>query len=150
MRARRVKITEEELAEAWDASRVDSGPWTVSLTFPYRGRSQRAIWRYDPHRREVFRRMIDASDAITGFESQIYRTIPHDMMRALPRLSVPAMFIGGAQSDVVRRLRLAGMKPKFRMRKVAGGHLFPFEHPQAAARSIVQALEELSAAPRAA
>jgi pimeloyl-ACP methyl ester carboxylesterase len=78
-------------------------------------------------------------------EYQIYRTIPHDMMRALPELSVPAMFIGGAQSNVVRQLRLAGMKPKFRMRKVPGGHLFPFEEPQAAARSIVQALEELSA-----
>ena len=78
-------------------------------------------------------------------EYQIYRTIPHDMMRALPELSVPAMFIGGARSDVVRQLRLAGMKPKFRMRRVPGGHLFPFEEPQEAARSIVQALEELSA-----
>jgi pimeloyl-ACP methyl ester carboxylesterase len=83
-------------------------------------------------------------------EYQIYRTIPHDMMRALPKLAVPAMFIGGAESDVVRRVRLAGMKPKFRMRKVAGGHLFPFEQPAQAARSIVQALEELSRVPRAA
>jgi pimeloyl-ACP methyl ester carboxylesterase len=83
-------------------------------------------------------------------EYQIYRTIPHDMMRALPGLSVPATFIGGEKSDVVRRLRLAGMKPKFKMRKVPGGHLFPFEHPAAAARSIVLALEELGAAPRAA
>ena len=53
LRARRAKITEEELADMWDASRVDGAPWTVSLTFPYRGRQQRAIWRYDPHRREV-------------------------------------------------------------------------------------------------
>jgi hypothetical protein len=53
MRARRVKITEEELADAWDASRVDGAPWTVTLTFSYRGRPQRAVWRYDPHRREV-------------------------------------------------------------------------------------------------
>ncbi|MFY9587862.1 MAG: septation protein SepH, partial [Actinomycetota bacterium] len=53
MRARRVKITEEELADAWDASRVDGAPWTVTLTFTYRGRQQRAVWRYDPHRREV-------------------------------------------------------------------------------------------------
>jgi pimeloyl-ACP methyl ester carboxylesterase len=83
-------------------------------------------------------------------EYQIYRTIPHDMMRALPTLSVPAVFIGGAHSDVVRRVRLAGMKPRFRMRKVPGGHLFPFEEPAEAARSIVQALEELTCAPRAA
>ena len=84
-----------------------------------------------------------------AIEYQIYRTIPHDMMRHLPKLRVPAVFIGGAESDVVRRVRLAGMKPKFTMRKVPGGHLFPFERPQDAAMSIVQALEAIEAAPRA-
>ena len=72
-----------------------------------------------------------------AIEYQIYRTIPHDMMRHLPKLRVPAVFIGGAESDVVRRVRLAGMKPKFRMRKVPGGHLFPFERPREAAAAIV-------------
>jgi surfactin synthase thioesterase subunit len=62
---------------------------------------------------------------------------------------VPAVFIGGESSDVVRRVRLAGMKPKFRLRKVPGGHLFPFERPREAARSIAQALAELCAAPPA-
>jgi pimeloyl-ACP methyl ester carboxylesterase len=76
-------------------------------------------------------------------ESHIYRTIPHDMMKHLPKLRVPAVFIGGAESDVVRRVRLAGMKPKFRMRKVPGGHLFPLERPRDAATSIVQALDDL-------
>ena len=84
-----------------------------------------------------------------AIESQIYRTIPHDMMRHLPKLRVPAVFIGGESSDVVRRVRLAGMKPKFRLRKVPGGHLFPFERPREAARSIAQALAELCAAPPA-
>jgi pimeloyl-ACP methyl ester carboxylesterase len=81
-------------------------------------------------------------------EYQIYRTIPHDMMRHLQSLRVPAAFIGGADSEVVRRVRLAGMRPKFRLRKVAGGHLFPFENPREAARSIAAALEELEASPR--
>jgi len=81
-------------------------------------------------------------------EYQIYRTIPHDMMRHLRRLRVPAAFIGGADSEVVRRVRLAGMRPKFRMRKVPGGHLFPFEHPREAATSIAQALDELESVPR--
>jgi pimeloyl-ACP methyl ester carboxylesterase len=76
-------------------------------------------------------------------ESQIYRTIPHDMMKHLPQLRVPAAFIGGEDSDVVRRVRLAGMKPKFRMRRVPGGHLFPFERPRDAATSIVQVLAGL-------
>jgi DUF3071 family protein len=53
LRARRVKITEEELADAWDASRVDNQPWLIALTFTYRGREQRATWRYDPHTREI-------------------------------------------------------------------------------------------------
>jgi pimeloyl-ACP methyl ester carboxylesterase len=83
-------------------------------------------------------------------EYRIYRTIPHDMMRHLPKLRVPAAFIGGADSDVVRRIRLAGMRPKFVFRKVPGGHLFPFEHPREAARSIARALDDLGAAPRAA
>ena len=83
-------------------------------------------------------------------EYEIYRTIPHDMMRHLPKLRVPAAFIGGADSDVVRRIRLAGMRPKFTFRRVPGGHLFPFEHPREAARSIAQALAELEAAPRGA
>jgi pimeloyl-ACP methyl ester carboxylesterase len=81
-------------------------------------------------------------------EYRIYRTIPHDMMRHLRSLRVPAAFIGGADSDVVRRVRLAGMRPKFSMRKVPGGHLFPFEHPREAATSLAQALEDLSASPR--
>jgi pimeloyl-ACP methyl ester carboxylesterase len=84
-----------------------------------------------------------------AIEYQIYRTIPHDMMRHLRELRVPAAFIGGADSDVVRRVRLAGMRAKFRLHQVPGGHLFPFEHPDEAARSIARALQELEAAPRA-
>ena len=85
-----------------------------------------------------------------AIEYQIYRTIPHDMMRHLPKLRVPAAFIGGADSDVVRRIRLAGMRPKFVFRKVPGGHLFPFEHPREAATSIARALDDPAAAARAA
>jgi pimeloyl-ACP methyl ester carboxylesterase len=85
-----------------------------------------------------------------AIETQIYRTIPHDMMRHLARLRVPAAFIGGADSDVVRRVRLAGMRPKFAFHEVPGGHLFPFQHPREAARSIARALEALSASPPAA
>ena len=78
-----------------------------------------------------------------AIEYQIYRTIPHDMMKHLPKLHVPAAFIGGEDSDVVRRVRLAGMKPKFQLRKVPGGHLFPFERPRDAATSIAQVLDGL-------
>jgi hypothetical protein len=53
LRARRVRITEDELKAAWDASRSDTQPWVITLTFPYRGREQRAMWRFDPRTGEV-------------------------------------------------------------------------------------------------
>jgi len=76
-------------------------------------------------------------------ETQIYRTIPHGMMKSLVSLRVPAGFIGGADSDVVKRVRLAGMRPKFVLRKVPGGHLFPLERPREAAQAVLELLEEL-------
>ncbi len=76
-------------------------------------------------------------------ETQIYRTIPHGMMQHLRELRVPAGFIGGADSDVVRRVRIAGMRPKFRLCKVPGGHLFPLERPREAAQAVAQLLDEL-------
>ncbi|HZM33370.1 MAG TPA: alpha/beta hydrolase [Burkholderiales bacterium] len=76
-------------------------------------------------------------------EYQIYRTIPHGMMRHLRDLRVPAGFIGGEDSDVVRRVRLAGMRPKFVICRVPGGHLFPLERPREAAQAIVDILDAL-------
>jgi pimeloyl-ACP methyl ester carboxylesterase len=76
-------------------------------------------------------------------ETQIYRTIPHGMMKSLGALRVPAGFLGGADSDVVRRVRLAGMRPKFVLRKVPGGHLFPLERPREAAQALLQLIDEL-------
>jgi pimeloyl-ACP methyl ester carboxylesterase len=82
-------------------------------------------------------------------EYQIYRTIPHGMTRSLARLRVPAGFIGGATSDVVRRVGLAAMRRRFILRKAPGGHLFPFEHPHAAATLLARLLDELESSPRA-
>jgi pimeloyl-ACP methyl ester carboxylesterase len=76
-------------------------------------------------------------------ETQIYRTIPHGMMKSLGALRVPAGFIGGADSDVVQRVRLAGMRQKFVLRKVPGGHLFPLERPHEAARAMLELIEAL-------
>ena len=77
-------------------------------------------------------------------EYQIYRTIPHGMIRHLANLEVPAGFIGGERSDVVRRVGLAAMRDRFTMRTVPGGHLFPFEHPREAALAVLQLLDELA------
>ncbi len=78
-----------------------------------------------------------------AIETQIYRTLPHDMSRHLRALRVPAGFIGGQRSDVVRRVGLAAMRGRFALRKVPGGHLFPFEHPREAAAEIASLLAAL-------
>jgi pimeloyl-ACP methyl ester carboxylesterase len=79
-------------------------------------------------------------------EYRIYRTIPHDMSRELRHLETPAGFIGGTESDVLRRVGLGAMRgPRFAKRRVPGGHLFPFEHPQLAAAAVGEMLARLSA-----
>ncbi len=75
-------------------------------------------------------------------EYRIYRCIPHDMSRHLARLRVPAGFVGGAESDVIRRVGLAAMRA-FRKRRVPGGHLFPLERPREAAAAVGELLREL-------
>ena len=81
-----------------------------------------------------------------AIEYQIYRTIPHDLHRLLPSLKVRAGFVGGAHSDVVRRVGLSSMRQAgFAFRRIPGGHLFPFEHPQASADAILEMTGRLAA-----
>jgi pimeloyl-ACP methyl ester carboxylesterase len=76
-------------------------------------------------------------------EYQIYRTIPHGMSRRLRALRVPGGFAGGEHSDVVRRAGLATTRRRFALRKVSGGHLFPFEHPAEAAAAVTALADEI-------
>lgn len=78
-------------------------------------------------------------------EYAIYRTLPHDMSRHLARLRVPAGFIGGETSDVLRRVGMGTMRgARFIKQRVPGGHLFPFEHPAVTARAIDAQITELA------
>lgn len=88
-----------------------------------------------------FRLLIDPE-----IEYLIYRTIPHGMGRHLRSLKVPAGFVGGVDSDVLRRVGLGAMRgPRFAKLRVPGGHLFPFEHPLLAAAAVEELLATLSA-----
>lgn len=78
-------------------------------------------------------------------EYQIYRSVPHDMVYYCNRLRVPAGFIGGRHSNEVRRVGLAHTRRSFRVKRIEGGHLFPFERPQAAAEAVRQLVAELLA-----
>src|SRR5256885_3274280 len=78
-----------------------------------------------------------------AIEYRIYRTFPHDLAKELPRLRVPAGVICGRESTESRRTGLATMRRHFRVVRVQGGHLFPFERPEAAAQAIREMAAEL-------
>jgi pimeloyl-ACP methyl ester carboxylesterase len=78
-------------------------------------------------------------------EYRIFRTFPHAMHRALPALSVRGGLICGRESADPRRMGLAISNRYFRVTRVPGGHLFPFEHPEAAASAIREMAETLAA-----
>jgi pimeloyl-ACP methyl ester carboxylesterase len=69
-------------------------------------------------------------------EYRIYRTIPHDLVRDLPALAVPAGFVCGEDSGEMRRPGLVDVRRYFRVARVPGGHLFPFERPREAAAAL--------------
>ena len=70
-------------------------------------------------------------------ETQIYNTLPDNLERLLKRhpLKCPAAFIGGRQSEEMKRagLGLTEHVTKGRMSFIDGGHLFPMEKPLATA-----------------
>jgi pimeloyl-ACP methyl ester carboxylesterase len=82
-------------------------------------------------------------------EYRIYRAIPHHFADYKSPLSVPAGFIGGRDSDEVRRVGLSMMKRRyhFRFMRVEGTHLFPFEHPEATADAIGGMIDRVLADP---
>jgi pimeloyl-ACP methyl ester carboxylesterase len=69
-------------------------------------------------------------------EYRIYRAFPHALAKKLPALTVPGGLICGSESADVRQFGLATMQRFFPVVRVDGGHLFPFEHPGAAAHAI--------------
>jgi pimeloyl-ACP methyl ester carboxylesterase len=80
-----------------------------------------------------------------SIEYRIYRAFPDSLAKELPALRVPAGFICGRKSEDARQLGLATTRRYFRVVRVEGGHLFPFEHPESAARAIREMAEALTA-----
>lgn len=86
-------------------------------------------------------------------ETAIYNTLPHHLDRLLRRhpLSCPVAFVGGTQSEEMRRVgltmthKLCGREPSERLQFIDGTHLFPMEHPEATAAAIDRALRHFMA-----
>jgi pimeloyl-ACP methyl ester carboxylesterase len=67
-------------------------------------------------------------------ESSIYQSIPANAWSLLKRLSTPALFIIGEHSDTVNQRgfrRIRKIRGEQEVRNINGGHLFPFEQPEA-------------------
>ena len=113
-------------------------------------RNKRAFQGFDPEclRDYVTLGMVPSPGGVRlafdpGIEYRIYRTFPHGLAKELPRLPVPAGFICGRESAHVRQIGLAATRRYFRVVRVAGGHLCPFERPEAAAQAIREMAAEL-------
>jgi pimeloyl-ACP methyl ester carboxylesterase len=63
----------------------------------------------------------------------------------MPALRIPAGFIFGRESADARQIGLATTRRYFRVVRVEGGHLFPFERPEVAARAVREMAESLCA-----
>lgn len=78
-------------------------------------------------------------------EYQIYRTLPHNLPSLKGKLKTPSALIYGDKSTVVNKMDLRYMQRHFDVQNIEihGTHLFPMEHPKAAAQSITQAVDKL-------
>jgi pimeloyl-ACP methyl ester carboxylesterase len=81
-------------------------------------------------------------------ESAVYNTLPHNLdrlLRAHP-LQCPLAFIGGTESEEMRRVGMAMTRKlaKERISLLAGTHLFPMETPHETAAAIDAALQSLA------
>lgn len=79
----------------------------------------------------------------TEIEYAIYRTLPHDIARFARRLQMPAGLIAGTRSDLRERISLRTSMAHFTVADIDGGHLFPLEQPEAAARAVTGMIARL-------
>lgn len=74
-----------------------------------------------------------------NIEYQIYNTIPHNLKQVVNSLDIPVGLVYGSKSDIIRGFDLRNMKKhiaNLHIKRVMGGHLFPFEVPHATALAV--------------
>jgi pimeloyl-ACP methyl ester carboxylesterase len=79
-------------------------------------------------------------------ETEIYRTLPHDMGALLDKpFPVPVGFIGGTRSEELRQAGIGATRklvgPNLAM--IEGGHLYPMEKPLVTAREVERMIARL-------
>lgn len=78
-------------------------------------------------------------------EYQIYRTLPHNLSDYRHRRKVPTALLYGNATNVIHPVDLSYMQKQMHIitHVTPGSHLFPFEHPQQAAKDLELVYHEL-------
>ena len=76
-------------------------------------------------------------------EYEIYRTLPHNMAAKAAHLEIPGGFLGGTRSSMLTPGRLAATRRRLQVETIEGGHLFPFQRPEATAQAIYEMARRL-------
>ncbi|WP_110710028.1 alpha/beta hydrolase [Salinicola sp. CR57] len=77
-------------------------------------------------------------------EAAVFRHLPDHLASVLRKLAVPLTVIAGEQSDLLTPGRRRSLERLgIRLRCVPGGHMFPFEQPEATREAIVRAVGEM-------
>ncbi len=78
-------------------------------------------------------------------EHQIYRSMPHGLHRYHGKLAVPGAYFVGAETDLVGPAERLNAHRHFGLtvHTVSGSHLFPLEHPQLTAATLLKVLPTL-------
>ncbi len=80
------------------------------------------------------------------WESRIFSLVPIDTWDAVTRVRLPILFIRGAMSDLIidrTWTQLQRLLPHARFVELDGGHMIPFEQPQAVAQAALDFIDSL-------
>lgn len=79
-------------------------------------------------------------------ETDIFRHLPSHLSRYKNKLTVPATLIYGDKTEVFpKRIfkQFVNFNPHIKLQTTSGGHMFPLEHPEEAARLIAEFVEKI-------
>lgn len=78
-------------------------------------------------------------------EAAIYRTLPHNYWEHKFKLLIPAVSIIGKETDILHRIDMLFMEKYFKiaLKRIDGGHLFPFEYPEKTAQVVKESIAEM-------
>ncbi|MAZ39444.1 MAG: alpha/beta hydrolase [Legionellales bacterium] len=78
-------------------------------------------------------------------ESAIYQTLPHNLVKLKSTVNIPIGLLYGKSSTVIKvhDLKFMQRQLNFKTASVVGDHLFPFQHPKAAALALKNMINDL-------